>query len=544
MQFNVKNLSLELSLPTQVFKRLQQVLGKRAVILLLILLSGLSIANFMYFYHNGFSLLYNDARSHLDIGRRVVDNLKPGFAQLGSVWLPLPHLLMTITIWNDFMWHSGLSGALESMISYVATGVIIYLFLKRLHISMLGRWIGVGIFALNTNIMYMQSTAMTELLLLGTMTIGVYELLLWHQTDKTMHLIKAAFWIMLATMNRYDGWFLLGFSAVLIAIHSIHKYGYKKTEGILVLFCTLAGFGIFLWILWNLAIFHDPLYFISGPYAAATQQEQLAKAGVLATKKNLGLSIETYIYAMFYNSTTFMVLLAALGAVFLWFDKRINRESRMATVALMAPFFFNILALYLGQSVIFVQGLSGNSWFNVRYGLMMVPSVAIFIAYLVDRFTNFRYALIGLLIFVSFFAIVNGDTVTLDDARYGASGKNVSEVSNWLHAHAENEKGYVLISVASHDAAIFSSGLDMKRFIHEGTGVYWDLATAHPQRYAHWVVMRTGDTSDLTYKILQYNPAFKSDYILVKHFPFADIYELKPAFVKDLQPLPVVANNT
>src|SRR5579864_5380288 len=84
-------------------------------------LSIISVVSFIIFYFNGLGLAYNDARSHLDIGRRVVEGLKPGLAQLGSVWLPLPHLLMIPTVWNDFMWHSGLSGALQSMISYVAT---------------------------------------------------------------------------------------------------------------------------------------------------------------------------------------------------------------------------------------------------------------------------------------------------------------------------------------------------------------------------------------------------------------------------------------
>lgn len=33
-------------------------------------------------------------------------------------------------------------------------------------------------------------------------------------------------------------------------------------------------------------------------------------------------------------------------------------------------------------------------------------------------------------------------------------------------------KGFVLISAASHDAIIFSSGLPMKKCIHKGTGTY------------------------------------------------------------------------
>src|SRR3989304_7910456 len=174
---------------------------------LVLLLSAISVICFVVYFQNGLGLAYNDARSHLDIGRRVVEGLKPGLAQLGSVWLPLPHLLMILTIWNDFMWHSGLAGAIVSMISFVATGALIYLFLKHLEIGIFGRFLGVVIFAANINVLYLQSTAMTELLLLATMTAGVYYLLRWYKEDNTLFLIKAAFWIMLSTLVRYDGGF-------------------------------------------------------------------------------------------------------------------------------------------------------------------------------------------------------------------------------------------------------------------------------------------------------------------------------------------------
>src|SRR3989337_266416 len=121
----------------------------------------LSVVYYLRFLQNGLGLAYNDARSHLDIGRRVVEGLKPGLAQLGSVWLLLPHLLMVPTVWNDFMWHSGLAGALQSMASFVATALLIYLFLKKLGVGMVGRLFGVAVFVANLNILYLQSTAMT-----------------------------------------------------------------------------------------------------------------------------------------------------------------------------------------------------------------------------------------------------------------------------------------------------------------------------------------------------------------------------------------------
>jgi len=539
INFRTGEISIKVSDNNKFFDRIIKFLDKYTVLLLLLFLTSVSILSYLFFYQNGLGLAYNDARSHLDIGRRVVEGLKPGFAQLGSVWLPLPHVLMLPTIWNDFMWHTGLSGAIQSMISFIATGLLIYYFLKEIGVSKFGRVIGVLVFVLNINILYLQSTAMTELLLIGTMMAGVYQFLLFFKKGQIINLIFSAFFIMLSTMIRYDGWFLFIFCAMLLGIQVFRSRGYKVSEGVLLFFATLAGFGIALWLLWNLLIFKDPLYFIFGPYSAHTQQEQLAAAGNLATQGNLLFSIKTYIYALAYNSNTFILILGLIGAIAFWFDKKISTNIKIASSALFAPLIFNILALYMGQSVLFIQGISGNTWFNARYGIMLMPSLAIFIGYLVYRFNNLKYVLVGLMAFVLFFSFSSYDAVTIDDATVGSSQKNVSEVSGWLAKNAKDKAGFVLISAASHDAIIFSSGLPMGKFIHEGTGLYWDSATTSPDRWARWIVMRTNDNNDLTFKLVSQSKSFKKgDYILVDHYPFADIYELKPELIKNLNTKP------
>lgn len=541
--FKFKNGDLSLGIPTnnKLFDSVSKFFKKYGFILSMLLLSGISAYNFLTFYYNGLGLSYNDARSHLDIGRRVVEGLKPGMAQIGSVWLPLPHIFMLPTIWNDFMWHSGLSGAIVSMISFVLTAVLIYLFLKELGVSMLARLVGVCIFVANLNILYLQSTAMTELLLIATLMAGVYELLLWFKKDNILNLIQAAFWIMLSTLVRYEGWFLFLFASLLISIHVFRKKGYKATEGMIILFCTLAGFGIVLWLLWNLLIFKDPFYFIFGPYSAASQQKQLAAAGNLPTKGNLLFSLQIYLYALVYNSNVFITMLAVLGTCFFWFDKKIRAPIKIVSLTLFAPFIFNILALYLGQSVLFIQGVSGNTWFNARYGVVMMPAVAIFVGYLIHKADKLKYVLIGLMIFVLFFSFANQDAVTIDDARVGSSQKNVSEVSGWLSYNTKDKPGFILISAASHDAIIFSSGLPMSKFIHEGTGAYWLSGTSSPEHWARWIVMRTNDVNDQTFKLVSHAPAFKKgEYTLINHYPFADIYELKQEFVRFLNTKPIL----
>ncbi|MBI2018022.1 hypothetical protein HYS92_03140 [Candidatus Daviesbacteria bacterium] len=521
---------------------------KKALLIITLVLIGVAVLSFIYFYSNGLGLAYNDARSHLNIGRRVVEGLKPGFAQIGSVWLPLPHVLMIPTIWNDFMWHSGLSGALVSMISFVATGLLIYKFLERLGVGLLGRFIGVAVFVANINVLYLQSTAMTELLLLFTMTASTYDLMVWSKTNRIVNLVRSAFWVMLSTLVRYDGWFLLFITALLIFINiniaekvSVKNLlkNFRKSEGMILLFFTLAGFGVFLWLLWNLLIFKDPFFFAYGQYSAYAQQGQLEDAGKLITKGDWLLSLKFYVYALAYNSGTFSAVLGIFGLIAIWLDKKIITLVKVAVFALIAPFLFNILALYLGHSVLFIQGLSGDVWFNVRYGLMMMPSIAIFVGFLVDRLKSFRVVLIGLLLFVTFFQFQSADTVTIDDARVGSSQKNVSEVSGWLSENAKEKDGFILISAASHDAIIFSSGLPMKKFIHEGTGKYWESATTNPERWARWIIMRSYDDNDQTWKTVSKTPDIKS-YNLVEKYPFADIYELKSEFLPNLNTKPVL----
>src|SRR3989338_8091714 len=70
-------------------------------LIILAVLAILSIAAWAFYFSQGLTLAYNDARSHLNVARRVVDSLQPGFAQIGSIWLPLYHVLEFPFIWNE-----------------------------------------------------------------------------------------------------------------------------------------------------------------------------------------------------------------------------------------------------------------------------------------------------------------------------------------------------------------------------------------------------------------------------------------------------------
>src|SRR5580658_136440 len=78
-----------------------------------------SILSFLFYFKSGDVLLYGDAIAHINIARRVFDSQTPGLLQLGTVWLPLPHLLMIPFIWSNAMWQNGAGGSIPSMLAYV-----------------------------------------------------------------------------------------------------------------------------------------------------------------------------------------------------------------------------------------------------------------------------------------------------------------------------------------------------------------------------------------------------------------------------------------
>ncbi len=117
-------------------------------------------------------LLYGDAVAHLHIARRVFDSLTPGFRQLGSVWLPLPHILLLPFVMNMAWWRNGLAGACVSIPSYVLGCAGIYR-LARMWLSMPAAMVVVAFYGLNPGLLYMSTTAMNEPLFLAEMIWAV-----------------------------------------------------------------------------------------------------------------------------------------------------------------------------------------------------------------------------------------------------------------------------------------------------------------------------------------------------------------------------------
>ena len=120
-----------------------------------------SVLAFGYCFPRDMLLLYGDAVAHLGIARRLMDSLNPGIRQIGSVWLPFPHLLMMPFAARMAWWQNGIAGAIPSMACYILSVAGLWR-LSRYWLRPAGAVVATLFFALNPGLLYMQTTAMNE----------------------------------------------------------------------------------------------------------------------------------------------------------------------------------------------------------------------------------------------------------------------------------------------------------------------------------------------------------------------------------------------
>ena len=501
--FDISLQSFSISIPKQNVQNLKRALNHFMTIrYIFIMCLTLSIASSIISFHNGWIIAYGDAESHLNIAKRVVNGLTPGFAQLGGIWLPLPHLMLLPFVYFDFLWRTGLAGSIVSGFSFIVASIMLYKLALLILKSRAAAFIAFFLFATNPNILYMQSTPMTELPLIMFFLLSIYFFAKYLYKQQILpSLILTAFFSFLAVLTRYDGWFLAVIQAAIIILQWFTEYIKTKRfdssyEAYLVIFSTFSFFGIFLWLLWDFLILGNPLYFSQSEYSAGAQQKQWAIKGYLLTQHHPLLSSFYYAADSFLNFGLLLSLVAVFGITY-FIIKRKNRESLFLILLLFVPFLFYVVSLTLGQAVIFIPGITPKNFewdlFNVRYGIMMVPSLAFFCGYLFTTVRPTLKVILAFLIFLQMFLYPLGlaQAITLEDGVKGLSSAKTPDAQIWMSKHYDN--GDVLLDDYARSMSIAKTGIPMQNVIYVGTKPYWNESLKQPEKYAKWIIVQKND---------------------------------------------------
>lgn len=464
-----------------------------------------------YYFRTGQVLLYGDAVAHINIARRVVDNLTPGPFQLGTVWLPLPHILQLPFVWNDALWQSGLAGALPSMAAYVIASLGIFRLLMLLA-ARTAAWIGALFFLLNPNLLYMQATAMTEAIYLAAMIWAVtylvdFDLRLRDRLpDAGSRLERASIALAAAMMTRYDGWFLAGICAVaaLARVVSLDRGVrlslLKPALRAAALCVATAAF----WLAWNYGIFGNPAEFATGPYSAkAIAERTTPKGDPPYPGRNHPVTAAIY----FLRSAKLNVAegrlenvvfgLCAAAFAFTVFEKR-----RRFALLLWVPLLFYSLSLAYGAVPIFIPPWWPFSYYNVRYGMQLLPALAVFFAlashYVRRVHLSRTYVHLSTFLFVGLAIAVHTSVwrrvpITLREAQVNSVSRIAMEKQLAAQLASRRPDDRILMFTGEYSGALQRARIPFRSVINEGNYGLWQSALAQPDISADIIVAAEGD---------------------------------------------------
>ena len=500
----------------------------RATAWVAVLAACASVISFLIYFRRGDILLFGDAVAHINIARRVFDSRTPGLLQLGTVWLPLPHLLMMPFLISKRLWQTGVGGSVPSMVAYVL-GVTGIFRLVRMTVassenatsgSGMAAWFAAAIFALNPNLLYVQATAMTESLYLalfiwsvvyfGEFVRGREDELRWQGTKRSLWKCGACLgW---AGLTRYDGWFVAGAIAALVILCGWRAPGADARRTV-VGFVLLAGAVPLLWFTYNAIVYRNPLEFANGPYSARAIERKTAVPGFPPHPgtNNLPVAAAYFVKAGEFsvaegNSQTAWLGLALLGSVVVASKDR--RKAPLLLLWLPVPFY--MLSVAYGGVPIFTPAWWPHSLYNIRYGLQLLPALVVFVALAAwygARAVAAKWVMAA--IAVGFAVISYAGVWRAEPGCYREAWVNSRTRLQIESQLAEQLKrlppdGSFLMYLGEHVGALQEAGIPLRRAISEGnhrvwkqpsdSEGLWERALANPAGYADFVVGFDGDT--------------------------------------------------
>jgi hypothetical protein len=501
-----------------------------------------SVFSFLFYYRHGDVLMYGDAVAHINIARRIFDSKTPGLLQLGTVWLPLPHLLIVPFIVSKQMWQTGAGGSMPSMAGFVL-GVLGIFRLVRTMLARDGKldvaaklaaWAGAILYAANPNLIYMQATAMGESLYLAFFIWTVVYFAEYSRSadmkKANRSLTKCGLCLAAACLTRYDGWFL---AVIVVAAAVIANSGLRKTREqggatpsvpasrtALMKFVLIAAAAPALWLGYNAAVYGNPLEFANGPYSAKAIAEK--NATVNPAKGNLLAAGSYFLKAAELNVSErnwqgrLWLALALLGSAIAVFTAR----GRVALL-LWLPLPFYALSLAYGSVPIFLPTWWPFSYYNVRYGLQLLPAFAVFvplgIAVIVQsaarlpqiklswrRWMDAATLLAVLVLEVASYApIWRLNPICYREAAINMRSRFLldNQLVSWIKSLPPDST--LLMFLGQHVGALEQAGVPLRRVINEGNHRVWmqpvdreglwERALADPAQYADYAVGFEGD---------------------------------------------------
>ncbi len=493
----------------------------------------------------GWSLAYSDAQSHLTIARRLLDTRSEfGLVQLGTVWLPVQHLLLAPFVISVWAWQTGWGAALLGAGCLGVTAAGLYRAAARWGAGRATRLVTVAAVVFNPTMLYLTSTALTEPVLIASLAASLAGLANFATRGRVSSPGEVAIFAGLpaafAVLSRYEGWALAVTGTLFVAV-----VAWRRTRSLGRTAASATGFlaapvaAMLAWLSYNWVVFHNPLEFLYGEFSANAQQTEIVAAGA-STKGSLAATLATLNLAVGASVGWALLVLAALGLIAaLTILRARNRLLFLLTSA--TSYLFLIVALYTGQAVIWNQAIGATYIWNNRFGMASILPAALLaglaveaVPHLANRFRGGQRwgrsattitAILTTLVLIGqagwfLQAPAERSLVITEAAESMSRGADSRQAAAWLNTNYTG--GAILLDETTWSNAVLPQiGIPLRDFYLRANDQYFIDALADPVGHVKWV-WASNNSGDLVADLTKtssfqanYRPAFANDTITI-----------------------------
>jgi hypothetical protein len=442
----------------------------------------------------GLTLSHYDARAHLVVARRIFDSLTPGWQQVGAVWLPLPHVLNMIPVQVDWSYRTGASGVAISIASMALAAGALASLIMRTTGSATGAVTAAALLMLNPDVLYLQSTPMTEPLLFGTTMAAIALTAAWVDGGAKEWPAAAGTALVAACMTRYEAWPITAAIVALAALVLLRRG--TPWRNVLTAGARLSAYPLIAVLVfmansrWTVGA-----WFVSGGFFVPENVEALGHPMAALDQVREGL------YRM---SGTALVWSGYAGAALVLLA--LARDRGRAALVL-------VLALAAAAALPWYAYLQGHP-FRIRYDVPLVAACAALagcaVALLWRRARLVAAVLVVALTTMQAHPLDQAAPMVVEAQRDAANMAGRRAVTQYLQAHYDGRT--IMMSMGSlghymHDLS--GAGFHIHDFLHEGNGEIWRFAMLNPGGMVGWVAIEErAEGGDALYEEAHHNARF------------------------------------
>jgi hypothetical protein len=478
-----------------------------------------SLLAILWSWGHGALLNYGDAIAHLHIARRVFDSHRPGLSQLGSVWLPLPHILLIPFVAVYRWWANGIAGVIPSAAAYVATCAGMYR-LARHWLRPSAAVVALAFLATNPNLLYLQTTAMTEPLFLCEMVWLSVWMVEWRASlnndpPRAARLLCCIAMVLVAAIfTRYDGWILALLAWSAIGMMQI-RHSTRRSRTFWIASVVVVAAPI-VWFIYNAVVFGDWLDFARGPYSAAAIELRTATPG--SGPPHPGWH-NPWVSFLFFVKTAEMdatggawgnklLVLSLLGTA--WALITTRSRGFLWTMLLWLPVPFYAYSIAFGSVPIFIPVWWPHSWYNTRYGLELLPALALGLAFVAQialagarefkpRLPVFVASALYAAILLNGWIVVREKPLTYVEGIKNVESRRAleAEIPPVLRSLLKTRPGgIILMNTSVFPQFVSLTGIPLRQTINESDKEFYTEALSAPAAHAAIVLAFEGDEID------------------------------------------------